>query len=313
MSPTCFILTAIPVQSHALAGWLFLLASIASSVIIALLLKYNELRGGSRLTLVAANYLVATSASAISWAAAGSSPDPVTLLTGAGGGVFFIGTFLLMTAAVGRVGIGIPVAVTRLSVVLPVAVSIIFYAENPGWQHLLGFLCALTALAFFARSAIRHHGFATPGKTGGHYLLVLLFLSMGMCETVLKIFNERPVAPQKAAFMTVIFGTALVIGWTIILLQKVKVRRRDLLLGLLLGVPNVLSTYFMLGALHHLPGMVVFPVNALAIMLITTITGILIWKEDASMPIRLAVGFALAAILFINQTADLLRLWFSSR
>ena len=54
------------------AGSFYLLLSILSSLVIALLLKYNEVRGGSRLVLIASNYIMAAGASLVH----GGSPPP---------------------------------------------------------------------------------------------------------------------------------------------------------------------------------------------------------------------------------------------
>ena len=100
--------------------------------------------------------------------------------------------------------------------------------------------------------------------------------------------------------MSLIFGTALLLGWLTILLRREKVQLRMVLLGMLLGIPNVLSTLFMLGALRHLPGMVAFPVNSLGIMILSTLAGVLIWKEKAGRGMVAAMLLAVGAIVFIN-------------
>lgn len=285
-------------------GILFLISSMLCSVLIAMILKHNETRHGSRRVVIAANYIVACGYSLAQWGREGwPAVDGVTLLLGALGGAVFIGTFLLMTAAIGRVGIAIPVSVTRLAVVLPVAVSILFYREMPAVFHLAGFAAALGALALFGRAAAAGRPGSPRLSWSGVLLTAGLFLAMGAVETLLKIFHERRVPAQKYGFVAIIFGTALLLGWLLILLRRELPSRADLALGLAMGLPNVLSTVFMLGALRYLPGMVAFPVNALGIVLLSTLAGAVIWGERPDRSGRLAIALALAAIVLINLRA----------
>ena len=296
---------------------LALAAGVLCSVCIALLLRWAEHRQASRIVVIASNYVTTTAAGLFFWGTDGfpAIPVPVVLL-GLLGGTVFIGTFLLMTAAIGRIGIAIPISVTRLSVVVPVLFSMAVYGERPGPLGFAGLAMALAALALFglaSRKAVartagarRAGAAALPNPKPGLQAwlsVVTLFLSMGAVEVVLKIYKEmhtpdRPYLPF--GFLMVVFGSSMAIAWTWVAVRGARIRRRDVGAGLLLGIPNILSTYFMLLALRGLPGVVAFPVNSLSIIILGTLAGLVFWKEKPTGGVWSALGLAALAIAAVN-------------
>lgn len=292
-------------------GVLYLAASVLCSLSIAVLLRYNEGRRGSRTAVIAGNYVTATALGLGTWIQQGAIPlDGGIVILGLCGGVVFVGTFLLMTAAIGRVGIAIPVSVTRLSVVIPIGVSMFWYGELPRPVQAAGLAAALAALVLLGHAAIRGGASLQTGASGKwkprlrNFTVVLgLFLSMGTVEVVLKAFKEsRPHGTpyRPFGFLAVVFGFALCIAWSLILARGEKVRRSDFLLGLSLGVPNFFSTVFFLAALRLLPGIVVFPVNSMGVIALSAMAGVWVWKEKLRPAGWAAMALALAAIALIN-------------
>jgi drug/metabolite transporter (DMT)-like permease len=296
--------TAAPVTPTAVgAGVLFLLLSILSSVIIANLLRFSEHRRVSRLVVIAANYITCTVA-AVAW---GLGPGGLAMNAGAAllgivTGVSFAMTFWLMIIAIGRVGISIPVSVTRLAVVLPIAVSLLVYHERPNaWQQ-GGLVLALAALVLFGRSAGGGDGRTVVPRWQTALLVAGLFVGMGINGVNMKVFEEDFSADASLyAFLAFLFGTAMVLSWTLVLVRRrERVTRLAVGLGLLLGVPNLLSSVFFILALRYLPGMVVFPLNDVGIVIVSALTGVLFWREKLSPVTRLALAISLVAIALMN-------------
>jgi drug/metabolite transporter (DMT)-like permease len=70
--------------------------------------------------------------------------------------------------------------------------------------------------------------------------------------------------------------------------------------GVLLDIPNVLTTVFLLSALAILPAIVVFPLMNVGIILLTTLLAFLIWKEKLNPWGVFALASGLLAILFLS-------------
>ena len=284
-------------------GILFLLLSISSSVIIANLLRYSEGRGASRRVVIAANYLVTFVGGGALWLATRTEALPgEAMILGAVTGITFVAAFLLMIVTIGRVGIAIPVSVTRLAVVSPVVVSIIAFGEKPDGFQYLGLALALAALVMLGWAA-RQEEYRPPGsRSGSGWLLLWLFVCMGINGVNLKIFEELfSVETHLYGFLTCLFGSAMIMAWiTVFWRRKEPVRQFDFGMGLLLGIPNFLSSAFFILALRYLPGIVVFPANDVGIVLVSAATGVLFWKETLTWPVKMALLLAAVAIAILN-------------
>lgn len=286
------------------AGWtmglVFLALSTLSSVGFAAILRHNESRAGSRLVLLASNYVVAAACGAAYWAITGAKPiGGLTLAFGLLGGFFFVSTAWIMTAAMARVGIGITVAVTRLSVILPIVASITVYSEYPSLIQTVGLALAGASLYLFGVSAgaIRE-GARQPLKNW--LILSGVFAAMGCANLLLKLFSEHCPRADKPGFLTVVFSVALVFAGALARIRREKVAAADVRLGLLLGVPNFCSTIFFILALAAIPGIIVFPVNDIGVVVISTLVGMAVWHERLDPARRWALALALASIALIN-------------
>jgi len=81
----------------------------------------------------------------------------------------------------------------------------------------------------------------------------------------------------------------------------VKITFRNILGGVALGVPNYFSIYFLLKALQHdsLNSASVFTINNVAIVMLSTLLGIIIFKERLSFKNWAGIGLAVISILLV--------------
>ena len=128
---------------------IWLLPAAGCSIAIALILKVNEERGGSRVLLAASNYVVASLLSLALLGGRIPQPDAVTLTIGSVLGIDFVLGFLLLMAGIARGPLAVPVTVMRLSVAVPIAVSIVIWAEHPGAVQWIGITLGMIAIVLF--------------------------------------------------------------------------------------------------------------------------------------------------------------------
>jgi multidrug transporter EmrE-like cation transporter len=277
-----------------------------SSIAIALILKVNERRGGSRILIAGANYLVASAISflLLAWGGGASrghlvSPGAATLALGGAAGVIYVLGFLLLMAGIGRLPLAVPVTVARLSVVLPIAVSTVLWHESPGFFPWLGIALGLLAIILFGRSLA---GSGRVSHAGGRSSLIVasLFVVLGLGDVVLKAFRELAPDVDRLAFTCILFAVAAVLTWLLVLVRRIAFDRRTFCLGLLLGVPNLCSTIFTLRALRSVPASIAFPFINLTVIAGTTVLGLLIWRERLSRLGFAALVLAVCALLGIS-------------
>lgn len=257
---------------------IWLLPAAGCSIGIALILKANEVRRGNRVLLAASNYIVASLLSLALLGSRVSRPDTVTLTLGAVTGVNYVLGFLLLMAGIRRGPLAVPVTVMRLSVAVPIAASIAIWGEHPGAVQWTGIALGMLAIVLFG------WGLSRPGSTirrgGAYWLFILsLFLVMGVGDLLLKSFRELSPDVERLVFTWILFTVAAVFTWTLVWLRRIPFARGTFLLGLVLGVPNLFSTIFMLTALQSVPASIAFPFVNLTVILGSTLCGLLIWKE----------------------------------
>ena len=279
---------------------LFLVLSISCSVCIGLLLKQNEIEGRDRVVVVAANYIVATAVNCVMWGVEGFG----SISGGAAGlgvltGFQFVASFLLMMVCMGQVGVAITVSLTRIALVLPVVVSIVVYRESPSSWQIAGLLFVLGAFCLLGKAKVA--GTAERKQNGVQWLLLgALFLCMGLNGVNLKVFQEQWGSGQLYGFLTVLFATAGVCSWVSLLVRKRRVLRGDFLRGLVVGVPNGLSSIFFVFALSRIAGTVAFAVNDVSVVIVSTFAAIVIWSEKPNRYGWAAIGLSAVSIGLMN-------------
>jgi len=277
----------------------FLLLTILCSTSIALILKYSDTKKGEPIVLLAGNYLVA-SLIALTLLIFNESKlfSLQTLLFGAGLGLLFVLSFFAFAKSVSYAGTGLATTSSRLSVIIPILLSTIIFNELPNEYHLLGFIFTLITFILFYFSVKGKH---MDGEGVLKYLfLIAVFVGIGINDFSMKVFKSWRPEQEEPFFVFFIFSSAFVYSSIYIIINKIKIVKQTALWGLVLGVPNVFSTFFLLGALALLPGILVYPLMNVGIILFTTVLAFLIWKEKLNRWGILALASGLLAILFLS-------------
>ncbi len=278
---------------------IWLLPAAACSITIAVILKINEGRCGSRLVMMGANYIVA---SLLAFALIGGDmggTDGTTVMFGAATGAVYVLSFLVFMAGIGKGPLAVPVTVMRLSVVVPVVTAIFAWNESPGLARWLGIVLGLGAILFFGAGVAGGRAEAAARGTSRAFWLLMagLFLSMGLASVLLKTFGVVSPGAPRMPFTWLLFTFAGVFTWIVILARRLPLDRRTFALGLALGVPNLFSTVFTLRALQSVPASVVFPFINVTVIFGATLLGLVVWRERLG---RLSItGLVLAAVALL--------------
>jgi len=276
-----------------------LIFTILCATAIALLLKHNNVRGGHPLLLLLGNYIVAAILGVYYLI---SAAQPAYSLVSLGFGLLlgssFVLSFFVYAKAVRATGAAIATVSARLSVFIPVLLSVLFFNEKPTLRFWLGFLItALTIYLFYLalRSAEHHHL-----RLRDFIYLMAVFLAMGFNDFAMKVFREFRPQAERPFFLSVIFTTALLITSVLVIRLRLQWQWSTLIRGHILGIPNLLHSVFLLMALAALPAILVYPVANIGIILLTTLLAMIIWKEHLNLYGWLAVAGGAAAIAILS-------------
>ena len=223
---------------------------------------------------------------------------PGTLILGA----LFISVFYLAAITTQKSGLSVVSVATKMSVAIPVFFGIILYNESTGIMKVTGILLALVAVYL---TSIK----TTTGikiKKANLIFPLLVFLGSGIIDTTIKYLETTYVAEDEVAlFSTSIFAVAGMIGIVILIGQmamgKLRIRGKNILGGIVLGIPNYFSIYFLVMALRSegFESSTVFTINNVAIVLFSTVLGILLFKEHLIKKNWIGILLAIISILLV--------------
>lgn len=277
----------------------YLFLTILCSTSIALILKFNATRKGHPVVMLTGNYFIASIIAATIILIKGNVLFSIeALIFGSVLGVMFIISFFIFAKAVELAGTALATVSSRLSVFIPVFLVVAFLDEVPETKTYFGFVFTILTIILFYFSLNNKQ---TEDSHKAKYLfLIAVLVFIGINDFAIKLFQLTRSSAEEFFFVYMIFTTAFVSGTTVIIFRKLKVVSKDLFTGFLLGVPNVFSTIFLLGALNQLPAMIVYPVMNIGVILMTTVSAYLIWTERLNKFGIAAIVLGTAAILLLG-------------
>ena len=216
-------------------------------------------------------------------------------------GILFILVFNLTAATAQKVGVSVASVAMKMSLVIPVIFGVAVYHEKLGVLKVLGIILALVAVYF-----VSHREKSAKIRNATLLLPLLVFIGSGVIDTSLKYIQEAYVAEVEfPLFSATVFAAAGVTGLVLISLKsfkkRLKINLRNILGGIALGVVNYFSIFFLLRALQNesLNSASVFTINNVAIVMFSTLLGILLFKEKLSLKNRSGIALAVISILLV--------------
>ncbi len=216
-------------------------------------------------------------------------------------GVLFILIFNIMARTAQKIGVSVASVATKMSFVIPVIIGVMAYSESLSWLKILGILMALIAVYF---ASVKQESISISKET--LLLPFLVFLGSGLIDSSIKYFQETQLTTQEfPLFSATVFFAAGCTGILFILgrsfVVPLKLNTKNMLGGLALGVPNYFSIFFLLKALENdtWNSASIFTINNVAIVMFSTLLGILLFKEKLSAKNWLGILLAVISILIV--------------
>ena len=269
---------------------IFLIFSILSSAAIYVIFKYIDRIKIASFDVIIINYITA---SILGLLLSDTQADifpiyqnqwfPYAVLIG----VLFIVMFVVIAKSSQIVGIAITTVSNKMSVIIPITFSILI---DP-LDKLTNLKAAGIILAILAVFLSIYRKRKIEFDPRNIYLPIILFLGMGIVDSIVKYAQQYYVNDDVLPLFTVIlFIMAAIAGLVTKLLRKTPfkalINPKVLMWGILLGISNYGSLYFVIKALNykdtfgdHIGGSVVFGINNLGIIALSVIIGLLVFKE----------------------------------
>ena len=281
-----------------------LILSIVCSSIIFVVFKLYAIHKVQTAYAIIVNYLTACLVGFLMYGGA-ISPSEIPLKSWFPGtlflGVLFIVIFNLMARTAQELGVSVASVATKMSLVVPVILGVVLYGEQLGYLKILGVFLALGAVYFTSiKDAPKTLNLAT------FWLPAMVFLGSGIIDASIKYLQEYHVGESEFPLLSAtIFAAAGSSGLIFIVVRwrhtPLKINYRNVLGGIALGVPNFFSIYYLLRALQNdfLNSASIFTINNVAIVMFTTLLGILLFRETISLKNWAGIFLAVTSIVLI--------------
>lgn len=262
----------------------FLLFSILSATCIFIIFRYFKKFDVNNFNAIFINYLAAfvfgiliTGPEVFEFPTSKPGWIILVLITG----ILFVLVFLIMAKSTQIAGITVSSIAGKMSVIIPMTFSIVYYHEQ---LHLVKIIAiAMAPIGVFLVVMKKNKRQETLNKFS---LPILLFLGTGLIDSLLKYAQASHLQNESVIkFSTYLFFIAMLTSFISRFFLKNgkrnKITKRDIIGGFLLGIVNFGSLSFIILALRDsgLDSSLLFGINNIAIILLSIISGIMLFKE----------------------------------
>jgi drug/metabolite transporter (DMT)-like permease len=218
-------------------------------------------------------------------------------------GILFIVVFFIIGTSTQKAGISVTTLASKMSFVIPMIFSFLYYHEETNAQKFIGIGLAIAAVLLSIYKDKRD-------KINRKYLWlpILLFFGAGTVDSLVKFAQEEHLQTGGTEeFSTLLFAIATLSGLIALLIKREKITKlispKVLVGGILLGLVNFGSLYFLIGSLSHsgFETSVVFSIINIGIVSLSVIFGITLFKERLNKVNLLGIVLAFIAIFILTN------------
>lgn len=209
-------------------------------------------------------------------------------------GIFFVIMFNIMGKTTQNLGVSIASMSSKMSLIIP-ALAVLLYDPNIELKKTTIFGVLLAILSVYL--TFKKNNDQKKPIT----LAIILFFGAGILDSCLAYINNILIGSKDESqkFIIIIFLTAFSTGILKILLNKKTIKIKNIVAGVILGIPNYYSIYFVLDSLKNLGETVVFPTLNIGVVLLATIISVSFYNEKLSYTNWIGVFLACLSIILI--------------
>jgi len=218
-------------------------------------------------------------------------------------GLLFIVVFFIIGKSSQKAGITITSLASKMSFIIPIMFSILYFKESVNMMMIIGFSLAIASIILAVYKPSNQ-----TGKLKHIWLPISLFLGAGLVDTLVKYSQETFLSQGGTElFSLVLFAIAALAGLISLYILKRSLKQltsiNTLLGGSLLGIVNYGSLYYLIAALNSsgFKSSIVFSMVNIGIVSLSLIFGLFIYKEKISKLNYLGIGLSFIAIIILAQ------------
>ncbi len=276
---------------------IYLIFALVCSALVSIIMRVSEKYDSGNVGMLFANYIVCLIIPIAECGVGNIFPKvsglDFTLKLGMLNGVLYLLGFVFLQINTRKNGVVMSSVFMKLGVLVPIVVSVFLFGEIPDVVQITGFLLAITAIILINFEKEQTN---LEFKLG----LILMLLAGGGGDALSKVYEELGGQDLSNQFLLYTFLTALILCFGIVIYQKEKVGKKEILWGALIGIPNYLSTKFLLRALSSVPAVIAYPTYSIASLVLVTVVGLFLFKETMGLRQKIAMGIIFVALILLN-------------
>jgi drug/metabolite transporter (DMT)-like permease len=233
-------------------------------------------------------------------------------------GGLFISTFYLMGYTAQKISVSASSTASKISLIVPVLFSLWIFKTSSKIFDFVNYFGILLVLIAIGLTSVKTQKTDKTNKNElinasntSIWLLLLpfaVFAMSGAIDTLISYTSQNLLksAWETVVFPIMLFGVAGGLGSIILAImffrKTTKFELKNLIAGVVLGIPNYFSVYFLLKSLSEFDnnGAVLFPIFNISVILLSTVLAIIFFKEKLNFFNKIGVLVAIMAIIAIT-------------
>lgn len=211
----------------------------------------------------------------------------------------FISLFLLMGKSSQLNGVARTSVAVKMSMAVSILAMVVYYNEPLGLIKICGIILAFCGVVLVSKPD------GTSKQTAG-WMLFILFFGSGLLDFLLNFVQNLPLTHFNSSMFTAFgFLGAGVIGLTVLSIQLLRKKTvlsfKNVIAGVLLGIPNYFSIYMLIEAYRStsFEDSTILSITNVAVVVLSSLVGFSLFKEKMTTRKTIGLLTAIFAIIFL--------------
>ena len=292
---------------------IYLILSVLVSTLFGISFKVISVKNINAFQAIIVNYVVAGS---LGFLTTKSNVTPLNVFeqswiyVAIGLGIVFVSSLFVIAEVTAKSGISVAQVANRMAVVIPISIAILCYGDALSLSKIIGIVLAIASVYLVSHKETD----GKPSQKLWWLFPLIIFVCSGIIDSTINYAQRTLLSDNDFdAFLSTIFATAFVFGFMVLLYQltikKEKFQLQAIPAGMILGIINFGTMYFIVSALNSniLEPSVLFPINNLSVLTISTLVSVLVYKEKLSSKNWIGISLSILAILILGLLPQLMK------
>ena len=195
-------------------------------------------------------------------------------------GLSFVASMFLMTWALAVSDAATIMTAFRLSIVVPIAFSVVVWGEEVTVRQITGIVMALTALVLMS-GGLRGH--SRRGLLCHAGLAVAVCILQGLSHTCARWVHHAQLDHYQLEVLFITAAVAGLLGVVVLAIARKPPTVSDVRAGVYIGIFNAFALAIFLATLSRFSSAQFFPIMGCAIVIMDNIFAHVIWRERISL------------------------------